>query len=215
MELQRATAAPSSEIGLAKHPAARRFPNPNLELYFLRGLLSAEVCNDIIRKIDAGCRPSTIADDNGLDTAFRTSSTCDLDGRDPFVAALDRRLCALMGIGDMYGEPIQGQRYLVGQEFKAHTDYFEPNGPDFETFCSVAGQRTWTAMIYLNAPEAGGATAFPHLKAKVAPEQGALLAWNNLDATGNPNPWTLHHGTQVEAGSKYVITKWFRERPWG
>ena len=46
---------------------------------------------------------------------------------------------------------MQGQRYEVGQEFKAHTDYFEPSGADFAKFCAVAGQRTWTVMIYLNA----------------------------------------------------------------
>ncbi len=131
------------------------------------------------------------------------------------MATVNFRISALTGIEPALGEPLQGQRYLVGQEFKAHTDFFEPNGPDFATYCSVAGQRTWTAMIYLNAPDEGGATAFPHLKAEVKPETGAILIWNNLDATGKPNPWTLHHGTKVVRGAKYVITKWFRERPWG
>ena len=33
-------------------------------------------------------------------------------------------------------------------------------------------------------------------------------------ADGSPNPASLHHGMKVRAGTKYVITKWFRERPW-
>jgi len=31
---------------------------------------------------------------------------------------------------------------------------------DYERYCGVAGNRTWTVMIYLNEPEAGGATRF-------------------------------------------------------
>src|SRR3546814_10374154 len=67
-------------------------------------------------------RPSTIADPNG-DKAFRTSTTCDLDHRDPIVIAVNNRLHDLTGIPREYGEPMQGQRYDVGQEFKAQTDY--------------------------------------------------------------------------------------------
>ena len=29
------------------------------------------------------------------------------------------------------------------------------------------------------------------------------------------NPATLHHGMKVRKGTKYVITQWYRERPWG
>ena len=164
--------------------------------------------------IDAKRRPSTISDDLG-DKYFRTSETCDLDSRMPEVAALDRRIADFVGIDVRLGEPIQGQRYAVGQEFKAHTDYFEPNGPDFIRFCSVAGQRTWTVMIYLNEPEAGGATRFKTIDKTVQPETGKLLAWNNLRPDGRPNVNTLHHGMKVRSGTKYVITKWFREKAWG
>ena len=31
----------------------------------------------------------------------------------------------------------------------------------------------------------------------------------------NGNVATLHHGMKVRKGVKYVITKWYRERPWG
>jgi len=29
---------------------------------------------------------------------------------------------------------------------------------------------------------------------------------------GTPNPATLHQGMKVRRGTKYVLTKWFRER---
>ncbi|HEX8937023.1 MAG TPA: 2OG-Fe(II) oxygenase, partial [Sphingomicrobium sp.] len=74
------------------------------------------------------------------------------------------------------------------------------------------GQRTWTAMIYLNEPEEGGATRFKRIGKTVQPETGKLLAWNNLLPDGRPNPATLHQGMKVRRGTKYVLTKWFRER---
>jgi len=148
------------------------------------------------------------------DPLFRTSETCDMDRNHPDVAALDAKIVELLGLDAAHGEPIQGQRYEVGQEFKAHTDYFEPGGLDYETHCSLTGQRTWTAMIYLNEPVAGGATRFVKIDKMVQPETGKLLTWNNQTPEGQVNGNTLHHGMKVRAGTKYVVTKWFRERPW-
>ena len=36
-----------------------------------------------------------------------------------------------------------------------------------------------------------------------------------MDAIGEPNHFSLHQGMPVTAGTKYIITKWYRERPWG
>jgi len=196
------------------NPGVQRVPNPKLELFIVREFLDAAACRFFCDLIEIERRPSTIADPNG-DHYFRTSETCDLDHAIPEVAQLDALLSAWSGIDPAYGEPLQGQRYAVGQEFKAHTDYFEPDGADFAKFCSVAGNRTWTAMIYLNEPEAGGATRFKVIDKIVKPETGKLLAWNNRRADGSLNPATLHHGMKVRKGVKYVITKWYRERPWG
>jgi len=196
------------------NPGVQRVPNPRLELFIVRQFLDPAICEFLCRLIDTERRPSTIADPNG-DHYFRTSETCDLEHSIPEVGRLDALLSAWTGIDPAYGEPIQGQRYAVGQEFKGHTDYFEPDGADFARFCSVAGNRTWTAMIYLNEPEAGGATRFKVIDKTIQPETGKLLAWNNRRADGTLNPATLHHGMKVRKGVKYVITKWYRERPWG
>ncbi len=195
-------------------PGVQRTPSPKLNLFQRRGFVTPEQCAALIGLIDNQRRPSTISDHNG-DAAFRTSETCDLDAAIPIVTELERLIIEFIGLDPAHGEPIQGQRYAVGQEFKAHTDYFEPGGIDFHTYTSVAGNRTWTAMIYLNEPEAGGATRFKTIDKIVQPETGKLLCWNNLRPDGSPNPSTIHQGMKVRAGTKYVITKWFRERPWG
>ena len=201
------------ERRLGAQPGVQRVPSPRLQLFIKRHFLSDDECARIIARIDEKRRPSTVSDDLG-DKYFRTSETCDLDRFDPEVVSLDARIADFTGLDPALGEPVQGQRYAVGQEFKAHTDYFEPNGPDFVKYCSATGQRTWTVMIYLNEPEAGGATRFKKIDKMVQPETGKLLAWNNLKPDGSVNPDTLHHGMKVRSGTKYIVTKWYRERPW-
>jgi len=120
-----------------------------------------------------------------------------------------------MGIPTEQGETIQGQRYAVGQQFKQHHDFFFTDQPYWQTEKDMGGQRTWTAMIFLNQPEAGGETYFEKAGIKVAPRTGTLLTWYNLDQRGEPNLNSLHEGRPVAAGVKYIITKWYRERRWG
>ncbi|MGX7894951.1 prolyl hydroxylase family protein [Tsuneonella sp. HG222] len=199
---------------LLLHPGVRKVPNPKVELLTVPGFLPPALCADLRAMIDINRRPSTIADPNG-DDYFRTSETCDLDPEEPSVKDLEARLFALSGIPIEYGEPVQGQRYEVGNEFKAHTDYFEPTGADFHKFTSVAGNRTWTFMVYLNDVEAGGATRFKVIDKMFQPKEGMLVCWNNHRPDGSLNAATLHHALKVRKGLKYVITKWYRERPWG
>ncbi len=191
----------------------QRTPTPKVTLFQKRDFIDGTLCASLIDLIETNRRPSELANYNG-DALFRTSETCDLDSNLPIVAELERRIIEFIALDPAHGEPIQGQRYSTGQEFKGHTDYFEPSGVDFEKFCSVAGNRTWTAMIYLNTPDAGGATRFKAIDKIIPPEAGKLLCWNNLRLDGTPNPSTIHQGMKVRAGVKYVITKWFRERPW-
>ncbi|WP_152435758.1 2OG-Fe(II) oxygenase [Erythrobacter sp. THAF29] len=199
---------------LRAHQGVKRVPSPKIEMVVKSRFLSAEHCDELIALIDRNRRPSTLADYNG-DAAFRTSETCDLSREDEPVDRLERMLDEFTGIDPAHGEQIQGQRYEVGQEFKQHTDWFNPDGTDWEKFCSVSGQRTWTFMIYLNDVEAGGATRFKPVGKTIQPERGKLLGWNNRNPDGSGNVNTLHHAMKVRKGLKYVITKWYRERPWG
>lgn len=197
----------------AVHPGAQRLPTPKAEVFQIKGFVPPDLCADLIAMIECNRRPSTIADDNG-DPAFRTSETCDLSAASPAVQRMEALFLGLNGIDPAFGEPLQGQRYATGQEFKAHTDYFDPGGADYHKFCALSGQRTWTFMAYLNQVDAGGATRFKVLDKVFQPETGKLLFWNNRRSDGSVNPATLHHGMKVRRGTKYVITKWYRDQVW-
>lgn len=185
------------------------------QLYTWEGFLTDEACDRTIELLNGQLRPSTVTDNRG-DSRVRTSSTCDLgEVDDPFVFELQRLIADGLGIHYAYSETTQGQKYEIGQEFKSHTDYFEPGTLEFLPNTGELGQRTWTFMVYLNTTPEGGATRFPRLDKIFRPKKGMAVIWNNLNPDGSVNPWTLHHGMKPRAGNKYIITKWFREKGWG
>ena len=203
---------PDTAERLISTSGVQRVPARELQLFVVRCFLSGSECAALCALIDEQRRPSTIADDQGI-ANFRTSETCDLDGYHPLVSEVQERISRLLGIPGSHGEPIQGQRYAPGQEFRPHTDTFNPGGADYFLNCADAGQRSWTAMIYLNKPDEGGATRFKLIGKTIQPETGKLLAWNNLLPDGSPNPASLHQGMKVRRGTKYILTQWYREHP--
>ena len=144
----------------------------------------------------------------------RTSSSGNVDRYDPFIQKIEEKIDALVGLPHEYGETMQGQRYEPGQQFKYHLDLFWSKADYWKAEAKRGGQRTITAMAYLNDVEAGGITEFPELGVKITPERGMLVVWNNATPSGEVNHATMHAALPVEAGVKYVITKWFRTRPW-
>jgi prolyl 4-hydroxylase len=199
---------------LLRVPNAFRLPVKEADLFVIRDALTPADCAGLIELIDKDRYPSGILSDTP-DPGFRTSESCNMDARHPLVVSVEAKINAVMGIQPELGETIQGQRYAVGQQFKPHHDFFYIDQGYYKAEAETGGQRTWTAMAFLNEPEAGGQTNFPELGVKITPRAGNLFAWNNMDSEGEPNRFTLHQGMPVIAGVKYVITKWFRERPWG
>ncbi|MEO6433679.1 MAG: 2OG-Fe(II) oxygenase [Sphingomicrobium sp.] len=182
-----------------------------IQLYIREQFVSEAECGALMALIDSGSYPSPLFEKNKY-AGVRTSQSCNLDPYDPLVAQVDARLARLVGIDRSFGEPLQGQRYDVGQEFRDHADFFYIDQPYWLEYEPHGGQRTWTAMVFLGEPERGGATRFPLLDLDIQPVAGRLLVWNNMMPDGSPNPWTLHAGTPVEGGTKYIVTKWYRER---
>ena len=183
------------------------------DVFLVPDFATRQECKQLVRAIDKKIDASPLFKGTEID-GFRTSSTHYFDRADPAVARLERRMADLLGIPVAHGEQMQGQRYHAGQQFKHHYDYFTVTEPYWPQEARRGGQRTFTAMLYLNEPEEGGATDFPHLGTAFLPKRGLLLAWNNMGPDGLPNPATLHAGTPVGAGTKHIVTQWYRQDEW-
>jgi prolyl 4-hydroxylase len=189
---------------------AQRIETDKVQLYTLERFMTDAECDEITAIIDRYLRPSTVTIES---LAYRTSRTSDLSlVKSDAVARLDEKIACTLGIRLSYSEGIQAQRYEVGEQFKQHTDYFEPGTPEYREHAGARGNRTWTFMVYLNSVAQGGETQFFALDRAFTPTKGTALAWNNLRPDGTVNPDTLHAGTPAIAGHKVIITKWFRER---
>lgn len=123
---------------------------------------------------------------------------------DPLAAELTARLEAVAGITHQLPEEGGGtlrlRRYLPGQGHPRHSDTYDIG--DFRL--SV------TAMLVLQAPQAGGETLFPLASPgplRLVPKVGRLVMWRNTDDTGGPNPAAEHLALAVRAGAKITATR--------
>lgn len=198
---------------LARNPMVSRVQTPKAEMFLRHGFLNAAECAEMIRRVDKDAVRSQLFSGTG-NALYRTSSSCNFSPYDPLIARITQRIDALLAYDGAHGETLQGQRYEVGQEYKLHCDHFPVYTDYWQVMRETGGQRCWTAMTYLCDVEAGGETIFPNLDVMIPPRRGTLLIWNNLSADGSPNADTLHAARPVERGIKYVLTKWYRERPW-
>jgi len=110
-------------------------------------------------------------------------------------------------------EPMSILRYAPGEYYRPHVDYFNPRLDVSKEFLQEGGQRTASAVTYLVAPSAGGGTSFPNLDVTVPPAAGATLWFRNCLSSGEIDERSLHAGDTVIDGEKWVVTKWFREKP--
>lgn len=198
---------------LANDPGVYKIDTDLAEIFAIGDFLSAAECEKLCLMVDHTARPSSLHE-IGYESGFRTSYSGDLDPDDSFVRGISRRIDDVLGLDSDFGESVQGQRYLPGQQFKPHNDWFYTTEKYWQSERKRGGQRSWTAMAFLNDVEAGGETHFTHVGIKIEPKPGVLMLWNNALPDGTPNEDTMHAGTPVLKGSKYVITKWYRTRAW-
>jgi prolyl 4-hydroxylase len=198
---------------LEANPLVQKVGVEKAQIYYSENFLPPDDCSMLMDIIDREAIPSTLYKGTELE-GYRTSSSCNFDRTDEDIQRISQRVADLLGLDVDHGETIQGQRYQIGQQYKQHQDYFHPSTAYWDDEMAGAGQRSWTAMVYLNQPAQGGATNFPTFHMSVQPRTGMLLAWNNMKPDGTPNPNTLHIGSPVILGTKYVFTNWFRERRW-
>ena len=181
---------------------------------YAENFLTKEECEYFISLIDKKHSRSAVTTANDKFSEindYRTSSTSQLSEEDDKVKALKEKIAKYVGLDIKRGETLQGQLYQPGEYFKPHTDYFSPEA--YKTHCLFSGNRVKTLMIYLNEDMVGGETDFTNLGIKFKPKTGRALRWDNM-IDGKVNHQSMHEGTPVTEGKKYIITSWWRENEW-
>ena len=143
----------------------------------------------------------------------RTSWNCRVSSTHAAVRGAIQRASYLCGLLPSHVEPAQVVRYLPGQLYRPHHDYFDPAGANFAAKTASGGQRAVTVLAYLVQPESGGKTSFPKLSLGFDPKVGDALCWWNVNDAGKEDPATLHAGEPVLQGEKWALNLWFREKP--
>jgi len=176
-------------------------------------LLSAEECAELIALARSRlARSETVETSTGASAVnpARTSDGMFFEPAEfPVCARLEKRIAALLGWPLENGEGLQVLRYGPGTEYLPHYDYFDPGEAGTPEILKRGGQRVGSIVCYLNTPDAGGATVFPDVGLQVAPVQGNAVFFS-YDRP-HPATRTLHGGAPVDAGEKWVATKWMRE----
>jgi prolyl 4-hydroxylase len=179
-------------------------------------LLSDEECDWLVRLSRDKLERSSVVNANtgAYDIhPHRTSSgTYFKRGENELLQRIERRISELVDCPLEQGEPIQVLHYEPGGEYKPHYDYFDPAHPGNQEVLAQGGQRFATLIMYLSDVARGGSTVFPEIGLDVLPRKGHAVYFAYCDDAGALDVRTLHGGSPVASGEKWIATKWFRQQ---
>lgn len=129
------------------------------------------------------------------------------------VRIVEQRIARMTDWSPRALEPCSVIRYLPGEEYRPHVDFFSPDqierdrreGRDF------GGQRIATFLVCLRAPAAGGETVYDKAGLSVAGQRGQGVLHYNVGPDGHPDPMSLHTGMPVRDGEKWLWRSTLRE----
>lgn len=190
------------------HTAEQLSSKPDIR--YFRGVFPAPLCEYVIAKAAPLSVPSmTIDPRDGTSRkdAYRTSMTASMGpvDFDLTMLAFNARLAVLTGCHTRNGEFLSVLRYRERDEYRPHFDWL-----DADKDLADLGQRTHTALVYLNDTYKGGATHFLSADLKVLGAIGDMVVFQNVDDNDQPDMSTRHAGLPVEAGEKWLASKWYR-----
>lgn len=177
----------------------------------LDSVLSAEECDELIYMSKDRLLPSRVVDSMTGEEKIvpgRTSKGMHYTIQEnEFIAKLEKRFEELTSYPIENGEGLQVLNYLVGEEYKAHFDYY----PAGKIQDNKGGQRVGTLLLYLNDVEAGGETVFPKVGVSIVPKKGSAVYFHYANNRHQVDRLSVHSSIPVSTGEKWVATKWIRQ----
>ena len=175
-------------------------------IVILGNVLSNKECDELIRLSKDKLQRSKIGSTHDVNELRTSSSMFFQESENEIVTRVEKRVSTIMNIPIEHGESMQILRYTPGQEYKAHYDYFS------STSQAAKNNRISTLIMYLNDVEQGGETFFPKLNLSVTPKKGMAVYFEYFYTDNDLNELTLHGGSPVIAGEKWVATQWMRKQ---
>ncbi len=179
---------------------------------------SAAECRWVIDRFRPRLGPATIWDGvsgRGEVDPRRSNSAVEVTvtEMDVVTEVVRARISAATRLPEFIFEVPQVMQYRVGQEFKPHHDFLDPQFPALAADISQRGQRMGTFLIFLNDDFEGGETEFPEAGISWRGRAGDALFFANVTPDGRPDPLTLHAGRPPTKGEKWILSQWIRDRP--
>jgi len=179
-------------------------------VFLIPELLSAFECRTIVELGTAVVRQSMVGQGGGFQSKTRTSRNGWLKrSSSPLLDHVYKRFGHVLGIDhtllgpNKNAEELQVVRYDQSQEYAPHHDFSDDGTPE---------QRFLTLLLYIQLPDAGGATSFPKAfdgrGLQLVPNAGDAILFYNMLPDGNGDDLALHAGMPVKAGQKWVCNLW-------
>ncbi|OAH60125.1 2OG-Fe(II) oxygenase [Domibacillus aminovorans] len=175
-------------------------------IVILGNVLSDEECDELITLSKDKMQRSKIGTAREVNEIRTSSGMFFQKNENDIITKVEKRISSIMNIPIEHGDGIQILKYTPGQEYKAHFDFFSP------TSKAAKNNRISTLVMYLNDVEQGGETFFPKLNFSVSPQKGTAVYFEYFYNDKNVNELTLHGGTPVITGEKWVATQWMRRQ---
>jgi hypothetical protein len=206
IDLKRLLQVPE-RVALSERPRLRVFP----------GFASPAECQWVVARMRPKLAPAMVWDEvsgAGRVDPVRNSSAVELRLTEMDVAI--EILRARISVATRLPEPIfeipQVMHYTVGQEFRPHHDFLDPQEQGHAADLGRRGQRIGTFLIYLNDDFEGGETDFPRAGLCHRGRTGDALFFANVTPDGHPDPLTVHAGRPPASGEKWIFSQWIRDR---
>jgi hypothetical protein len=181
------------------------------------GFATPQECDWAIARARDRLKPATVfntASANQMYHSARDNSGIEfqLPDMDVVIEILRARISAATRLPVPIFEPTQILHYAVGEQFRPHHDFFDPEAPAYVGQLKDFGQRIATVLVYLSDDYTGGETVFPKIGLSYRGRKGDALFFANVDRSGQIDPMTLHAGTPPTSGEKWVLSQWIRDR---
>lgn len=192
--------------------------SPRIRVF--QGFATPAECRWVIDRLRPRLGPAMVWDDatgRGKVDPVRSNSAVELrlPEMDVVTELLRARISAATRLPEAIFEVPQVMQYSVGQEFRPHHDFLDPQQAGPAADIARRGQRIGSFLIYLNEDFEGGETAFPRTGFSFRGRTGDALFFTNVTRDGRPDPLTLHAGLPPIRGEKWIFSQWIRDRPPG